>query len=227
MHLANEWRDVLKEQKQAHDSKRSFAKLFEFLGDGDFWTAPASTRFHSNFEGGLAYHSMKVAKNLELFTSVHDLEWDDPLSPYVIGLCHDVCKTGVYKREYRSQRKKRPDGTFVEGVNGRAVWEDVLAYTFDDSNCPMGHGAKSVILTQKVFELTEQEVFCILWHMGGSEYGSNELGLSGFGTACAKDVNVLWTHVADRLAALEEDQEAKQALLDAETRDDVGVGIDS
>ena len=34
--------------------------LLAFLEKSDFYTAPASTRFHGNFEGGLLEHSMKV-----------------------------------------------------------------------------------------------------------------------------------------------------------------------
>ena len=34
--------------------------LIKFLESTDFFTAPASTRFHGDFAGGLVEHSMKV-----------------------------------------------------------------------------------------------------------------------------------------------------------------------
>ena len=37
-------------------------ELLNFLEKSDFFTAPASGRRHSNFEGGLAFHSVNVYK---------------------------------------------------------------------------------------------------------------------------------------------------------------------
>ena len=44
-------------------------KLLEFImsPSSDFFTAPASSRFHSNFEGGLCEHSIKVYKRFICF----------------------------------------------------------------------------------------------------------------------------------------------------------------
>ena len=39
--------------------------LINFLEKSDFFTAPASTRFHGNHEGGLVEHSMKVYEILK------------------------------------------------------------------------------------------------------------------------------------------------------------------
>lgn len=35
-------------------------KLLEFLSKRDFFTAPASTKYHSAFDGGLVLHSLNV-----------------------------------------------------------------------------------------------------------------------------------------------------------------------
>ena len=40
-------------------------ELIEFIEKTDFFTAPASTRFHGNYEGGLVGHSMKVYEILK------------------------------------------------------------------------------------------------------------------------------------------------------------------
>ena len=41
-------------------NREGMDKLLEFLEKSDFYTAPASTRYHGNYEGGLLEHSMKV-----------------------------------------------------------------------------------------------------------------------------------------------------------------------
>jgi hypothetical protein len=214
----DEWRLLIKRRKAEYKSDRSFSKLFEYLGDTDFFTAPASTRFHSCVEGGLSYHSFKVAIILEDLTLKNELVWEDPLSPLVIGLCHDICKINCYQKEWKSQKKKNPDGSFVMGLHGKPVWEDVVSYTFDDSSCPMGHGAKSAIVSQRYIPLTEQEQLCILWHMGGVSNTDGTTGNSYF-TASNKEVNVLWTNVADRIACIQEEREAQQRLIDELDKD--------
>ena len=41
-------------------NREGMDKLIEFLENSDFFEAPASTRYHGNFKGGLVEHSMKV-----------------------------------------------------------------------------------------------------------------------------------------------------------------------
>ena len=41
-------------------NREGMEDLIEFLEKSDFFKAPASTRFHGNFEGGLVEHSLKV-----------------------------------------------------------------------------------------------------------------------------------------------------------------------
>ena len=39
-------------------------KLLEFIRKSDFYTAPASTKYHCNYKGGLLEHSMNVYRRL-------------------------------------------------------------------------------------------------------------------------------------------------------------------
>ena len=41
-------------------NREGMENLLEFLEKSDFYKAPASTRYHGNYEGGLLEHSMKV-----------------------------------------------------------------------------------------------------------------------------------------------------------------------
>ena len=132
-------------------------RLIEFLEKTDFFTAPASTKFHSNYEGGLADHSLNVYKELKELTNG---QWPEE-SIIIIGILHDICKVNNYKVEMRN--KKNPD---------TGVWYQEPYYTTDDM-MPLGHGEKSVMLISEFIRLTKEELYSIRWHMGGYEPKEN------------------------------------------------------
>ena len=124
-----------------------------------FFSAPASTRFHLAEEGGLCQHSLNVYDEAMLVKVLQcrlrpNLEPKlDDVSVAVAALLHDVCKAEVYKTELKHRK-----------VNGK--WEDYLGYVPDYSALPLGHGEKSVIrLLRWGFELTDEEMMAIRWHM--------------------------------------------------------------
>lgn len=132
-------------------------KLLSWLKTTDFFTAPASTKFHSAYEGGLCQHSInaykRFIKNLE---NEYGENWQDTISlesATIIGLFHDICKTNTYKVEMRNVK--------IDGV-----WTQQPYYTVDD-NLPYGHGEKSVYIINGFMKLTRQEAVAINWHMGG------------------------------------------------------------
>lgn len=117
----------------------------------DFFTAPASRRYHMAYPGGLAAHSVNVWRRLREIT-IRDMEDQLPQYPVylppeleetvaILGLLHDVCKIGVYHQ--------KEDG----------------GYTFRDQ-FPLGHGEKSLFLIARHMELTDEEALAIRWHMG-------------------------------------------------------------
>lgn len=129
--------------------------VIDFLNKSDFFTAPASTRFHGAYEGGLLEHSLKVyeifkekIKNSGLNTK------EDTI--IIAALLHDICKSNFYKTDYRNAK------------NARGEWEKVPYYTIDDT-IPYGHGEKSVMMLTEYIKLTSEEKYCIRWHMGFSE----------------------------------------------------------
>lgn len=133
--------------------KREGAKeLLEWLHTTDFFTAPASTRFHECYDGGLAEHSVNVYYTLVPMAKAFG-EAVDRETAAIISLLHDICKIGMYKIEMRN---KKIDG----------VWEQVPFYTVDEDFCFGGHGSKSVFLIQKFMKLTDEEAVCINCHMG-------------------------------------------------------------
>ena len=124
----------------------------------DFFTAPASTRFHGAYEGGLVEHSLNVYDclrgYLERVKSAFGLEYSEE-SVAIVALLHDICKVNCYKVGSRN----------VKDDNG--VWHKVPTYEFDDQ-LPYGHGEKSVYILSGYLRLTREEAFAIRYHMGFS-----------------------------------------------------------
>ena len=140
--------------------REGMEKVIEKLEELGFFKAPASTKFHLNYEGGLLEHSMNVC---EMALELRELmirkkkEMHDALpkeSVIIAALLHDVCKADVYKPAIKRQK------------NEKGVWCDVLGYDVDYGNFPLGHGEKSVIwLLQNGLKLTTDEIIAIRWHM--------------------------------------------------------------
>ena len=115
-------------------------------------TAPASTRFHAAYEGGLLDHSLNVYN--VLISKHFNPETDDLESYTIVSLLHDLCKAGFYKTELRNRK------------NDRGEWEKVPVYAVDDQ-FPYGHGEKSVFLIERFMRLRTEEAIAVRWHMGG------------------------------------------------------------
>ncbi len=132
-------------------------KLLAFLESSDFFDAPASTRYHSAFEGGLCSHSVNVYKRL-LFNVENEFgeDWEKHYSHETIAICsllHDLCKVHYYKKDYRNVKE---NDKWVK--KECFVREEVLPY---------GHGEKSVYILHSFIKLTREEAVAINWHMGG------------------------------------------------------------
>ena len=126
----------------------------------DFFTAPASTRFHGAYAGGLAQHSYNVYECLKAYLerdrvkSLYGMDYSDETIA-LVSLLHDVCKIGCYQSGFRN----------VKDENG--VWQRVPTYTFSDP-MPYGHGEKSVYIISGFMRLSREEAFAIRYHMGFS-----------------------------------------------------------
>ena len=167
-------------------NREGIDNLLDFLDKTDFYTAPASTRFHNAFEGGLLAHSLNVYDCLKDLTKG---KWaDDTIA--IVALLHDICKVNQYKVDYRN--KKNDDGVWVkEDLN--VIGEN---FTTDDL-MPLGHGEKSVMLISEFIKLTKEELYAIRWHMGGYEPKEN---YSYIAKAYEKYPLAVYTHMADLMA---------------------------
>ena len=137
--------------------REGIENLIAFLEKTDFFTAPASTRFHGAYEGGLLEHSMKVYELLDkkIKQTYLDINIDDSTIK-IVALLHDICKLNFYKVDYRNAK------------NELGIWEKVPYYTIEDT-IPYGHGEKSVMMISEYIKLTSEEKYSIRWHMGFTE----------------------------------------------------------
>ena len=134
-------------------------KLLTYIEKTDFFKAPASTRFHGNYEGGLLEHSLNVYQLLKEKLShkpYSDIVKASDETIILITLLHDFCKANYYTVDYRN--RKNEDG----------IWVKEPYYTVNDT-IPYGHGEKSVMMITKFIDLTLEEMYCIRWHMGFTE----------------------------------------------------------
>lgn len=137
-------------------------KLLEFIcsPSSDFFTAPASARYHSAYEGGLCEHSINVYECLvayldrDVAKTKYNLNYSDETIA-IVALLHDLCKMNIYKVSYRNAK------------NEQGIWEKVPYYEFDDT-LPYGHGEKSVYMITPFMKLSREEAFAIRYHMGFS-----------------------------------------------------------
>ena len=148
-------------------------KLVEFLRKSDFYTAPASTKYHLSCEGGLLQHSLNVYDAL-ISKAKNNPTWQqdfNPASLIVTALLHDLCKTYFYVSEVKNRKVYKENGSKMDS-NGRYDWESYMGYTIEDQ-FPYGHGEKSVMMIEQFIKLTPEERYAIRWHMGFSEPKEN------------------------------------------------------
>ena len=137
-------------------------KMWEYLtsASSDFFTSPASARFHGAYEGGLLEHSLNVYDclcdylNRERAKGLYNMNFSDETIA-IVSLLHDVCKINCYKPGFRN----------VKDETG--TWQKVPAFEFDDK-MPYGHGEKSVYIINGYMRLSREEAFAIRYHMGFS-----------------------------------------------------------
>lgn len=158
----NDYKEQFIEIYQKYIKRPGSEKLLEFLlsSHSDFFQAPASTRYHGNYPGGLVEHSLNVYECLKDYLSrsrvknTYGLNYSEE-SIAIVALLHDVCKINCYKKGFRN----------VKDEHGK--WQQVPSYDYEDL-IPYGHGEKSVYIITGYMRLSREEAFAIRYHMGFS-----------------------------------------------------------
>jgi HD superfamily phosphohydrolase YqeK len=134
--------------------RKGVEELLDRLEKSDFYTAPASTKFHGNYEGGLCNHSINVYEQLIKLDEIYGNSQHSKETLAVISLFHDICKMDFYKKGNRNAKDE--NGKWVT----KETWEV-------DDNIPLGHGEKSCIILQQFIKLSLPELLAIRGHMSG------------------------------------------------------------
>ena len=157
-------------------------ELLEWLLKTDFFTAPASTKFHCACNGGLVQHSVSVYN--VLMNKHFNADEDSNESFAICALLHDLCKAQFYKVTTRNVKNEET-----------GKWEKQPFYMVEDV-FPYGHGEKSVFLIERFMRLKTSEAMAIRWHMGGFD---DTAKAGGFAISLAYDKYPLAVklHLAD------------------------------
>lgn len=136
-------------------------KLADYLSDStDFFTAPASTRFHNNFSGGLAQHCLNVYENFKSLLEIKGIEMSED-SIIICALLHDLCKCNTYIVETRNRK------------NEQGQWEKYNIWaTNKEVDIPLPHSSRSIAIIRKFIKLSIKEELTIFYHMG--PYGGED-----------------------------------------------------
>jgi hypothetical protein len=157
-------KEIKKKKKEVDIMKERFIEIFKekikregseqlldyLTNKTDFFIAPASTRHHSSFEGGLCQHSMNVYKSLKDLKPLHNSSEE---SMAVVGLLHDICKIFSYEKYDKNVKK---DGK----------WVQEQCYKWNENKVSFGHGEESVYIINHFMKLTKEEAYAIRYHMG-------------------------------------------------------------
>lgn len=180
--------------------REGMQNLIDWLKTTDYFTAPAAQSHHSNFEGGLISHCLKVYKvfkdNCERHKTKINLSEE---SIIIISLLHDLCKVNFYK----------PIKKMAKSESSNNQWVYIPAYEIEEE-FPYGHGEKSVDIIRDFIKLTDEEKLCIRWHMGPYE---GEIKWRDFGNACDKYDSVYLFHVSDNISSKFYEKEIERESL--------------
>lgn len=157
-------------------------ELLNWLETTDFFTAPASTKYHCACLGGLVQHSVNVYYTLT--EQYFNNETDSPESFAICALLHDLCKAQFYKVSTRNVKNETT-----------GAWEKQPFYAVEDL-FPYGHGEKSVFLIERFMRLKPAEAMAIRWHMGGFD-DSAKAGNFSISVAFEKYPLAVQLHLAD------------------------------
>ena len=157
------------------------------IGQG-FFVKPAAISHHGNYTGGLFDHSFEVMEDLVEMTKKFNIKWSDVRSPWIVGMFHDLCKLDDYVDVNAEDVVVMGTGS---PISKNSKW-------IHNPFCILkGHGDKSVMLLSQFLTLTEEEIFCISFHMGAYETDR----WNQYDAAIRKYETVLWTHTADMYAS--------------------------
>lgn len=191
------------------------SELLEYLDANGFFVAPASTKYHGNYKGGLCEHSLNVYYDLiDELRCLYGSHFDKRYSYEtiaIVSLLHDVCKIDKYIEVEKNV--KNPD---------TGVWETKKVFDYNKEQVRLGHGSSSIYTIQDFIKLTQEEKQAIHWHMAAfdiSPYNSTY----DMGDAFSKNTLAFALHIADMTATYIDENDHFVPITDEELKDEETV----
>jgi len=146
--------------------------LLDKLERSDFYTAPASTKYHGAYPGGLVDHSLCVYYNLKsLVENKHLTEVISEDSIKIVALLHDLDKMNKYTTYMRNVPPSETCPTWTKEENYKTKDASEL---FIYGN----HEQNSEFMARHFIPLTVEESTAILHHMGSMAWDSAKDNIS-------------------------------------------------
>ena len=160
-------------------NRSGIPELLDYLEATDFYTAPASTKYHCNFYGGLCEHSLNVYRNILKLNNEFNLNINND-SLVLVSLLHDISKTNFYEEYFQNKKLYSSGGSKVD-EGGRYDWVSVKSYRIKEPELRFvsgEHGFNSYMIIKDFIELNNEEISAIVNHHLGMDNGY-----------CFKDMN--------------------------------------
>lgn len=156
-------------------NKEECMAFLKWMDENDFYTSPASTKFHGNFTSGLCVHSLMVTCQALKLAPANFSDWIKSKTGnqftftaedvFVAALAHDFCKAGFYSTSFKN----------TKDVFGN--WKKTPYFTVKSEVRNLGHGNESVLLLLESMPsyLKKRPVLeAISRHMGFSDLTDTE-----------------------------------------------------
>lgn len=146
------------------DSGVKYAKrCIDWLRNTDFYSAPASTKYHDSEPGGLLKHTLRVVNKIIELSQIPSFSSIPIEEAIIVAIAHDWCKIGLYEQYMRNVKDEQT-----------GAWHQVPSYRCKGPSIPFGHGTASMYIAQKFFRLSIEQALAIRWHMGEYNVADSE-----------------------------------------------------
>lgn len=142
-----------------------FNRILQWLNEGDFFTAPASTRYHDAFTGGLLTHTLNVYDNMVELSKIDKFASVKVKDYALVALVHDWCKIGLYEVYMKNVK---------DDTTGKWYQQEAFRWKDGGPSFALGHGVSSMFLASRFLPLNLEQSAAIRWHMGEYNVASNE-----------------------------------------------------
>ena len=167
-------------------NREGMDEFIEFLNNSTFFSDPASSRYHANFPGGLAFHSYNLYKICSRLNKLFNRGISEE-SIIISAICHDLCKIGSYNIDNKWKK------------DSQGKWESYLTYCYNPNQVQCLHGTESALIASKYIKLTDEEQQAITYHMGA--YGLSERDCNQMNNSIKKYPLVLLIQQSDMASA--------------------------